>query len=199
MSYHQEYEFIDPIIFAATVGLGNRIKNLVSSNSMGIVSSVSVIFDTGATYSCSYNKGDIVKLEDNIFPRKIKGISKGLEIYGFGIVGYSVRSESRRISLRAQAYYVPGLPKDLCIISPQGVSTSEGYKVAFVSNCHDEHDDYEELNLKEDKPGWQKAERVERFCVKYDPKNNLPTHKSTLPKKREKEFKALTSAVCVTN
>ena len=46
--YHQEDEVIDPIIFAATLGLGDRINKLVSSNFMGMVSSVSVIFDTGA-------------------------------------------------------------------------------------------------------------------------------------------------------
>ena len=55
LSYHQEDEVIDPIIFAATVGLGNRTKKLISSNFMVMVSSVSVIFDTGATYSC-YSK-----------------------------------------------------------------------------------------------------------------------------------------------
>ena len=49
-SYHQEDEVIDHIIFAATVWLGNRIKKLVSSNFMGVVISVSVIVDTGATY-----------------------------------------------------------------------------------------------------------------------------------------------------
>ena len=48
--YHQEDEVIDPIIFADTVGLGNRIKKLVSSNFIGIVRSVLVIFETGATY-----------------------------------------------------------------------------------------------------------------------------------------------------
>ena len=58
---------------------------------------------------------------------------------------------------------------------------------------------YAELNLKEDKPGWQKAEPVERVYVKYDPKNNPPTHEATLPNQREKEAKALTNAVCVTN
>ena len=52
MSYHHEDEAIDPIIFAATVGLGNIINKLISSNFMGMVSSVSVIFDTGANYSC---------------------------------------------------------------------------------------------------------------------------------------------------
>ena len=80
------------------------------------------------------------------------------------------------IALRDQEYYVPGLPKDLCIISPQGIRTSEGYKGTFIVHCHDEKDGYAELNLKEDKPGWQKAKPVERVYVKYDPKNNLPTH-----------------------
>ena len=37
-SYYQEDEVIDPIIFAGTVGLENRIKKLVSSNFMGMVS-----------------------------------------------------------------------------------------------------------------------------------------------------------------
>ena len=74
MSYHHKYEVIDPIIFAATA----RIKKLVSSNFVGMVSSVSVIFDTGDTYSCSSNKGDFLKLEEKKFPRKLKGIAKGL-------------------------------------------------------------------------------------------------------------------------
>ena len=88
------------------------------------------------------------------------------------------------IALQDQAYYVPGLPKDLCIIYPQGICTSEVYKGTFIAHFNDEQDGYEELILKEDKPDWQKAEPVERFYVKYDPKNNLPTHKATLPNHR---------------
>ena len=66
-----------------------------------------------------FNKGDFVKLKEKKFPRKLKGIAKVIEIYGLGIVEYSVRSESgSMIALRAQAYYVPGLPKDLRIILP---------------------------------------------------------------------------------
>ena len=56
LSYHHEDEVIDPIIFVATVGLGNRIKKLVSSKFMGMVSSVPVIFYTGDTYSCTSKK-----------------------------------------------------------------------------------------------------------------------------------------------
>ena len=76
---------------------------------MGMVRSVSVIFDTGATYLCSSNKGDFVKIEENKFPIKLKGLAKGLEIFGFGIVEYYVRSESgRMIALWDQVYSVPG-------------------------------------------------------------------------------------------
>ena len=116
---------------------------------MGMVKPVSVIFDTGATYSCSSNKGDFLKLEKKKSPRKLKGIAKGLDISGFGIVEYYVRSESgRMIALRAQAHYVPRLPKYLRIIYPQGIHTSEGYKGTFIAHCNYEKDGHEELNLK---------------------------------------------------
>ena len=148
LSYHQEYEAIDPTIFAATTGLEDTIKKLVSSNSIGVVSSVSVIFVAGATYSCSSNKGDFVDLEEKTPPRNLKGISKGLDIYRFGIVKYSFRSErGRMIALRDQAYYVPGSPKYLHIISSQGICTPEGYKGAFTAHCNDDHDSYAEINL----------------------------------------------------
>ena len=125
LSYHKEDEVIDPTIVEDNVGLGDRINKLLSSKLMGMVRSVSFIFDTGDNYSCSSNKLDFVNLEEKTPPRNIKGISKGLEISGFGIVEYYVRSESGRIiALRDQAYYVPGLPKYLCIIYPQEIFTS---------------------------------------------------------------------------
>ena len=49
LSYHQEDEAINPTIFAATIVFEERIKKLVSSNFMGMVRSVSVIFDSGAS------------------------------------------------------------------------------------------------------------------------------------------------------
>ena len=109
LSYHQKDEVIDPTIFAATVWLRDIINKLVFSNFMGTVSSVSVIFDSGATYSCSSNKGYFVNLEEKTFPGNIKSTGKGLDISFFGIVQYYIKSESgRMIALRDQAYYVPG-------------------------------------------------------------------------------------------
>ena len=83
-----------------------------------MVSSVSFIFENGATYSCYSNNGDFLNLEEKKFPRNTKGILKGLEMSGFEIFEYSIRNESgRMIALRDQAYYVTGLPKDLRIIN----------------------------------------------------------------------------------
>ena len=114
-----------------------------------MVSLVAVIFYTGATYYFYYNKGDFVGLEENMLPRKIKGIAKGLDISGFGIVTYYVSSDSwHMIALRYQAYYVPVLPKYLCIIFPQGICTSEGYTGFYIAHFHDEHDSYVKLNLR---------------------------------------------------
>ena len=63
---------------------------------------------------------------------------------------------------------------------------------------HNEHDSYTELNLKEEKPGWQKAEHVERFYIKYDPENNLTTHEAIIPNHIEKEVNELARSVFVT-
>ena len=79
------------------------------------------------------------------------------------------------------------------------MEASEVYKGTFIAHCRDEQDGYAKLNLKEDKPGFQKSEPVERVYVNYDPKNNLPTHEATLPNQRYKEDKALTNAICVTS
>ena len=69
----------------------------------------------------------------------------------------------------------------------------------FKAYFYDEHDSYAELNLKEKKIGFQNAEPVERAYVKYDLKNNLPTHEATIPIQRENEVKVFSSALCVTN
>ena len=53
--------------------------------------------------------------------------------------------------------------------------------------------------MKEDKPGWQKAKSIGRVYIKYEPKNNLPTHEGTLSNQRDKYVKALESYICVTN
>ena len=128
-----------------------------------------------------------MKLEEKTFTRNLKGIEKGLEISGFGIVKYSVRSESgHMVALRDKTYYILGLPNYLRIISPQGIRTSEVYKGTFISHCHNEHDIYADIDLKEDNPGWQKPKPIKRVCVKNGPKNNLPTHEAALHNQIEK-------------
>ena len=42
-----------------------------------MVRSVSVVFDTGNTYLCYFNKGYVLEPEEKTISSKIKGISKG--------------------------------------------------------------------------------------------------------------------------
>ena len=51
----------------------------------------------------------------------------------------------------------------------------------------------------EDNPGWEKAKPLERRYIKYEPKNNLPTHEYIVPNHIDKGLKSLESAVCVNN
>ena len=128
-----------------------------------------------------------MNLEEKKLPRNLKVIAKGLDIYGFGMVEYYVRSENgSMIALRDQAYDVPGLPNYLSIIEPQEIITPEGYNSTFIAHCNYEHDSYAELNLKEDNLGWNKAEPVERVYIEYDPKKNLRNHEDILPNQRNK-------------
>ena len=53
--------------------------------------------------------------------------------------------------------------------------------------------------MKDNKLGWHKTEPVDRVNIKYDPKNNLPTHEAILPNHIDKDFKPLAISVCVTN
>ena len=87
---------------------------------MGIMKSLSVIFDSVVTYLCYLNKGYFVDIEEKTLPRKFNVIDKDIEIYGSGIVEYSVRSEiGHMITIRDHTYYFTGLTKDVYIFSPK--------------------------------------------------------------------------------
>ena len=95
-------------------------------------------------------------LEEETLSRNIESISKSLGISIFGIVEYSVSSESGRfIAIYDKVYSVPELPKYLCIIYLQGICTSEIYRSFFVYNCYDKHESYAELKLKLERSGWK--------------------------------------------
>ena len=74
-----------------SAGFGNKIKKLVSSNFMGMMRSVSLIFDTRSSYLCSSNRVNFVELVENKSPRNIKVVSKVLEVTAFIIVDYFSR------------------------------------------------------------------------------------------------------------
>ena len=56
-----------------------------------------------------------MKLEEKTFPKKLKGIAKGLEISGFEIVEYYVRGESGRMIFRSGIRHIMFLGyKSIC-------------------------------------------------------------------------------------
>ena len=89
---------------------------------MGIMTAVSVIFNTGYTYSFSSIKAYFLDIEENIFPIKLKVIAKVLEIPGFGTVEYSSRNEiGHIIALGYWSYYISRL-KIICASFPHKAS-----------------------------------------------------------------------------
>ena len=90
------------------------------SFSLEMMRSALVIFDTGATYLCYSNKINVLDIEEDKSTINIKGITKCIGFYVFGIVGCYVRIETGCIIvLWYQEYYVSGSPTYFCIISPQ--------------------------------------------------------------------------------
>ena len=61
-------------------------------------------------------QGILVEIKESKSSIKLKGLYKILEIYGFSIVEYPVRSENGcTIVLCSKAYYVPVLPKTVAL------------------------------------------------------------------------------------
>ena len=110
------------------------------------------------TCSCSNNNGDFVRLEDKTFPRNLKGTEKGLEIYGFGIVEYYVRSESgRMLALRylsgAQCSRPWRLPRRSCQRHPFGrACTGESWR-GSVACVHTADRRWRSLPARRSRPG----------------------------------------------
>ena len=54
------------------------------------------------------------------------------------------------------------------------------------------------LNLKEDNIGCHNSEPVERLYIKYNPKNNLPTHEDLFSNHKDKNVKTLSDKIFAT-
>ena len=90
---------------------------------MCIIKGASFIFDTGANYLCSSNKGDSWNLKSLNSKEKSWGLLKALIFFLFGDVEYYAVSEIwRMVVLRYQACYVPGLSKGF-LYFPQKTSS----------------------------------------------------------------------------
>ena len=96
--------------------------------------SIILIFDTGASLTCTPCKEDFISFTKIDHPGKIvDGIAQGCKIEGEGLVQYTLLDVNDNfIHLVMKAKYVPSIKRRL--ISPQEIKTKEGDLGNFISN-----------------------------------------------------------------
>ena len=161
---------------------------------------IEIIIDTGASKACSGHKEDFVELSLARSSKKLDGIAEGLPIEGAGILNYVVTDDSgNQHTLNLNGYYVPNLAKDMRLVPPQGIKTTDDCMGTYVGHCNDgEPDSYAKLDFKAHVPGWQEHPPLSSCTIKYHPRTNLPVMTGYLPMKTDTAEKVLHSAVCVT-
>lgn len=162
--------------------------------------SFSLTFDSGASKMSTGIRSDFKEFTDTGYENiELDGIASGLKIQGTGIVHYDVvMDDGTRVTLRLKALYVPDLATTR-LISPQGIRTSDGNPVTFMTHTNeDENDSYAELWIKKNVPGWQQHLPIHTMKIHYNRQDNLPTHVASLPTTSDECLKALTGAIDVT-
>ena len=98
--------------------------------------SIPVIFDTGATKPVTFEQSDFVgPLRRPASPMMMKGIAKGLRIYGIGLLEWKFLDDQGLIqTIKTEGYYIPGLRTRL--LSPQAYFLQENGEDMLVNeNC----------------------------------------------------------------
>ena len=162
---------------------------------------IQAILDSGASMTSIGNRDEFKTLNESIIKVVMKGIASGLQIEGKGIVEYHLLGDNEElIRLELEAYYVPALPKDLRLLSPQHLKTVEGHRASVV--CHSGDDSgpgFAELLIRKDEAGWQAMPPMIKKTINYHPRSNLPILVLTMPKSCAKYERELILALCVTD
>ena len=162
---------------------------------------IQAILDSGASMTSIGNRDEFKTLNESINKVVMKGIASGLQIEGTGIVEYHLLGDNEElIRLELEAYYVPALPKDLRLLSPQHLKTVEGHRASVVCHSGDNSGPgFAELLIRKDEAGWQTMPPMIKKTINYHPRSNLPILVLTMPKSRAKYERELISALCVTD
>ena len=203
---HNVSHFRNPLLFMAqpkfndmSISDSQAMQGLNVSLPFGQM--LPAILDSGASRTSLGNRHEFKTLVETTANTVMKGIAAGLDIKGSGTVEYHVTDDRGRIiKLEMEAYYVPSLPADLRLISPQGLRTVEGHRASVT--CHSSDDSspgYAELFIRRNAAGWQKTPPLHVKTIQYDGRNNLPILHLTLPNGSHTHLNMLTAALCVTD
>ena len=183
-----------------------KVQKAVASGILGHGNKVPLIFDTGASYTCSPNRDDFDDFCPGPEDVQLDGIASGLSIKGTGKVKYLVKdTKNQTVTLKLQAFWVPDLPNGVRLISPQGINTEDGDMGLFLAPSNVVNgikDDSTSAMLEilpttngKIKTGWRKIKPKATIIIPYHPKNNLPVVQGMLLNNQEFQVNALTSSL----
>eukprot|EP00957_Ditylum_brightwellii_P006812 516140-Ditylum_brightwellii.AAC.3 len=154
-----------------------------------------LMLDTGATRAVSFEKKDFVSYSKKNKGRILKGIAKGLNIKGIGVIQYQFQAdEGSEIMLNIKACHVPEMPMRL--ISPQDLETIQGNPIKFSTfSLYQGRKGYSRMEVKPDHLNWEDMPPVQTKRMKLNPRNNLPWLLVRTPVSEEETVTSFQAAV----
>ena len=158
-----------------------------------------VMLDTGATRAVTFEKKDFVSYNRKDESKVLKGIAKGLNIVGEGVIQYQFQADDGSdIVLNIKAYHVPDMPMRL--ISPQDMRTIKGNPLKFSTlTPHRGRQGFARLEVKPDQLNWDDMPPIQTKKVNLSSRDNLPWLQVRTPQSMEETISCFAATVDLTS
>ena len=158
-----------------------------------------VMLDTGATRAVTFEKKDFVSYNRKDESKVLKGIAKGLNIVGEGVIQYQFQADDGSdIVLNIKAYHVPDMPMRL--ISPQDMRTIKGNPLKFSTLTHQRRrQGFARLEVKPDQLNWDDMPPIQTKKVNLSSRDNLPWLQVRTPQSMEETISCFAATVDLTS
>ena len=158
-----------------------------------------VMLDTGATRAVTFEKKDFVSYNRKDESKVLKGIAKGLNIVGEGVIQYQFQADDGSdIVLNIKAYHVPDMPMRL--ISPQDMRTIKGNPLKFSTlTPHCRRQGFARLEVKPDQLNWDDMPPIQTKKVNLSSRDNLPWLQVRTPQSMEETISCFAATVDLTS
>lgn len=158
-----------------------------------------VMLDTGATRAVTFEKKDFVSYNIKDESKVLKGIAKGLNIVGEGVIQYQFQADDGSdIVLNIKAYHVPDMPMRL--ISPQDMRTIKGNPLKFSTlTPHRGRQGFARLEVKPDQLNWDDMPPIQTKKVNLSSRDNLPWLQVRTPQSMEETISCFAATVDLTS